>query len=187
MKHKKRNIWPIILAVLLFSYSIVLYNWNHTGSKSGTVIDADTGKPIEGAVVCMQWFAPGFLGVTRGNGEAFYETLTDSNGRYFVPNQRFYDFQWFSNVKNEKVLIYKDGYSACEVDEYGKVFMFGVKGFEKTYSSKNAFLKMYRLIGYSHSDHIFSIERYGIYNWPKRLIEKELEAERKRASNERHK
>lgn len=55
----------------------------------GQVVDAETGKPLEGAIIVVQWqpyfvravaHAPGHSGSIHT-----YEALTDKEGRYAIP------------------------------------------------------------------------------------------------------
>ena len=73
---------------------------------SGTVVDAETGRPIEGAVVLVEWTK------THGIGEHWTEsykvatTMTDEDGKFTLPG-------CYSPTVNEPdVTIYKKGYVA---------------------------------------------------------------------------
>ncbi|MBN2063417.1 MAG: carboxypeptidase regulatory-like domain-containing protein [Sedimentisphaerales bacterium] len=189
MKINKKYIKRVIWLAPLIIYLILLYNWNFTGSRWGKVVDAATGKPIEGAVVCMRWFRPQFFGICGGHEAAIYETLTNKNGEYYIPNQLCDNFVWlgvFEGYDHEIVLVYKDGYCAYKVDEYGEVIIFGAEVLGEIYRSKGNLVKLQPFHG-SHAEHRnWIVVSYRIYDWPKQLIEKELEAEIKRAKNERY-
>src|SRR5437016_10628057 len=78
------------------------------------VVDADTGQPIEGAVVTANWQLVGFTVDTGGSKRgqlAVMETTTDANGRFF--------FQGFTKLnlsfgelrdQDPQILIFKPGY-----------------------------------------------------------------------------
>ena len=78
------------------------------------VVDADTGQPIEGAVVTANWQLVGFTLDTGGSKRgqlAVMETTTDANGRFF--------FQGFTKLnlsfgelrdQDPQILIFKPGY-----------------------------------------------------------------------------
>lgn len=78
------------------------------------VVDAETGKPIEGAVVTANWQLVSFgldTGGRRLRQLAVTETRTDKNGRFFVPgiirpNITFDEL----GEEDPQVLIFKSGY-----------------------------------------------------------------------------
>jgi hypothetical protein len=78
------------------------------------VVDADTGAPIEGAVVTANWQLVGFSYDTGGRklGQlAVMETVTDRNGRFSFPG--FTKVNISGNVLREEdpqILIFKSGY-----------------------------------------------------------------------------
>jgi hypothetical protein len=89
---------------------------SHTyGPYSGKVIDLETGEPIEGAVVFVQFFTEGMLspgGVVSSFADAV-EVLTDSNGEFEIPAQKIKSFKMFSRwAVYESVIIFKPGYGA---------------------------------------------------------------------------
>ena len=129
-KVRNRIIISILVIVLTTCSSIgyFLYSWycqTHTGSRSGRVIDAETEKPIEGAIVNYTWKFSKFM--TMGGGiAASYETTTDKDGFYLIPNQRVVSHFVTSKhvikrdllidiLKREEVYIYKDGYAAYQI------------------------------------------------------------------------
>ena len=119
-KKKKRAIYYTILIVLVLLIGKHVYNSFYTGPRSGVVIDADSGKPIVGAIVDVTFRKHDFF--TIPTGAAFYETRTDAQGRYYVPSQsifnRWFFLQIFISFQYDDVLIYKDGYAACVTRYY---------------------------------------------------------------------
>jgi hypothetical protein len=72
---------------------------------SGQVVDAETGRPIEGAAIYILWtkqelWPPGLAEEVRFEQA---ETLTDSEGRFKVP-------KYYSPFKKGKITVYKNGY-----------------------------------------------------------------------------
>ncbi|MBN2063415.1 MAG: carboxypeptidase regulatory-like domain-containing protein [Sedimentisphaerales bacterium] len=175
MKINKKYIKRGIPLTLLFIYVILLYNWNFTGSRWGKVVDAATGEPIKGAVVCMRWITAGSWPLGGGSEVASYETLTDKEGNYYVPNQRYSQFFLFSiltGVDPERVVIYKSGYCGYKA-EHNIGNMFDTIGF-KPYKRKGNVVKL----DIFHGDYEdVSFWFYG-HSWPNGLFENEMKSEK---------
>ena len=187
MTQKKKK-WLTVLLVIAVLGGWVYYTWNFTGSRSGKVLDAATGEPIEGAVVCMQWSGGGFFEIVASGCTAFYETKTDKKGRYYIPTQRVSLWSWFGGPGDEDVMIYKDGYSAYEVyasDMKPVGRSFGHINEKQPYRKKRNTARLYRFNpSDSHTDHLDWIKTFGIYDWPEQLLEKELQQEMEREKEE---
>lgn len=105
----KRLVFVICLILLtatdLFGGGFLYHS---DGPYRGKVIDLETGKPIEGAVVAATWvlyilyFIPRF-------GDA-KETVTDKNGEFVLP--RAFTLLPFSELRNSHFIIFKPGYLA---------------------------------------------------------------------------
>jgi len=96
----------ILIIVLIISLSSMVTGC-HAG-MTGTVIDAESGKPIEGAVVLVEWtYTSGkWIGLRSTSSYKVVETVTDKEGKFKV-----------SGVLNPfvdppDVTIYKRGYVA---------------------------------------------------------------------------
>lgn len=78
------------------------------------VVDADTGAPIEGAVVTANWqlVAFGFdTGGRRGGQLEVMETVTDKNGRFYFPGFTKINLSGSAlGEKDPQILIFKPGY-----------------------------------------------------------------------------
>jgi hypothetical protein len=100
---KKKYIILIIIAVVLVVLSIIT---SLLKSISGTVVDAETGKPVEGAVVLVEWTRRVGIGDYHTVSVRAAETLTDKAGKFnaFGPLHPFVD--------PPDVTIYKKGYVA---------------------------------------------------------------------------
>ena len=78
------------------------------------VVDADTGQPLEGAVVTANWqlVSPGLdTGGRKLHQLEVMETVTDKNGRFFLPgfaklNPRLLELR----DEDPQILIFKSGY-----------------------------------------------------------------------------
>ncbi|HYT97117.1 MAG TPA: carboxypeptidase-like regulatory domain-containing protein, partial [Casimicrobiaceae bacterium] len=78
------------------------------------VVDADTGQPIEGAVVTANWQLVGFTldtGGRKGAQLAVMETSTDSNGRFFFPGFTKLNLS-LGELRDQdpQILAFKSGY-----------------------------------------------------------------------------
>lgn len=71
----------------------------------GTVVDSDTGKPLEGALIVAQWTKKHGFGLTYHELILITETLTDKDGKFAItktPND------WI--LEPPEMIIYKEGY-----------------------------------------------------------------------------
>ncbi len=106
---------------------------------SGTVIDAEMGKPIEGAVVLVEWTKTKGFGLTHTESYKVVEVLTDKDGKFKVPGVR-------TIFVDPHLTIYKAGYVAWN-DEvifpgykkrtdftWGKTNTFRLEHFKSEYS-----------------------------------------------------
>jgi len=78
------------------------------------VVDAETGKPIEAAIVVANWQLLGFTldtGGSRNHQLAVMETVTDKTGRFFFPGFTRVNFRLEKlGEEDPRVLIFKPGY-----------------------------------------------------------------------------
>ncbi len=78
------------------------------------VVDAENGKPIEGAIVVAHWQLRGATldSGTRQNQLEVIETVTDRNGRFFIPGFTKINFT-LEQLREEdpRVVIFKPGFS----------------------------------------------------------------------------
>lgn len=73
---------------------------------TGTVVDAETGKPIEGAVVLVEWTKTHGFGHTYTESYKVVEAITDKDGKATIAGT----FSPTVNVPH--VTVYKKGYVA---------------------------------------------------------------------------
>jgi len=89
------------------------------GQYQGTVVDADTGQPIDGAAVVIVWYKEtclAFPGDAAEHLHAVKETVTDSAGRFTVSAWRGIDWNPSTHVKTPLIIVYKPGYAALMPD-----------------------------------------------------------------------
>ena len=102
------------------------------GPYEGRVIDADTGKPIEGVVVLGEWVS---VIVTPGGGTSRYydaqETVTDKNGEFKIKGL---GLLVLNNIPEPNIRVFKAGYEYSglfwtpgEVPLYSKIKWDGKK------------------------------------------------------------
>jgi len=117
---KRRAIILSIIVLILIKIGYLIY---YDGPYWGKVIEYETGKPIQGAVVHMEWSI-----MTTGPGGviSYYldskETLTDKKGDFFIPpllNVRFKPITLVSLLKPASLIIFKaGGYEAVDYKNY---------------------------------------------------------------------
>jgi hypothetical protein len=98
----------LFLAVLIILSQGCTYAVRYDGTYKGKVIDADTGEPIEGAVVLGTWYTVAHT--VAGGVHSYYdarETATDKNGEFSIPGM---GLRIMSNLEPMNFLIFKSGY-----------------------------------------------------------------------------
>jgi len=98
----------LFVAFVLFFLQGCLYAVRYDGTYKGKVIDAETGKPLEGVVVLGVWYVtyPNPAGAWREYYDA-RETVTDGNGEFMIPGM---GLRVLSNLEVMDVVIFKAGY-----------------------------------------------------------------------------
>ena len=109
MKKKKLFIIAAILLALFVAYIIVRF----PSCYEGKVVDADTGKPIEGIVVLLFWFYATLPHVDSREYFDAVETITDKNG-IFKTKRRKIDLNPLSDEGRPYIMIFKSGYKAID-------------------------------------------------------------------------
>jgi hypothetical protein len=149
---------------------------------TGTVIDAETEKPIEGAVVLVNWtITKGVPGLTYGEDYKTVEAITDKEGKFRV----FGVLNPFVNPPT--IVVYKKGYVAWRNDF---IFPDYKKREDFQWTSKQVFRMEHFKKIYSHYKHIFffssslsldtSSKLYQAYIWEDLLSSKEEDILRKK-------
>lgn len=98
----------LILPMLLFFVCSGCTIIGYDGPYEGRIIDFDTKKPIEGAVVFGEWnrVSPSIAGAI-GTYYDYKETLTDKNGNFKLNGV---GLLFFSNIDKPSIGLFKAGY-----------------------------------------------------------------------------
>ena len=106
----------IIIALCLFIGFPAVSNAISLGPYSGTVLDSQSGEPIEGASVFFYWTKV-IPNVGGGNSETIGCKLiyTDSKGRYDIPKYN-YNIGLMAFFESTRIIIYQPGYQAYTRD-----------------------------------------------------------------------
>lgn len=171
--------------VILFFVMIVMAS-GCNAEITGTVVDAETGEPVEGAVILVEWtVTKGLPGMSYKETSDTVEVLTDKNGK-------FSSTTILNPMVNQPahLVIYKKGYVT-----WNNRYIFP-KWNRREYEFKNgATIHLERFKGeYSHYDHISFIGSAAVsgsggkllenaYLWERILAEHETQ-KRKREKNE---
>lgn len=87
------------------------------GPWRGKVIESDTKKPLEGAVVVAVWYSklfyPWAVGGTSPEPMKVVETVTDTNGEFYFLSKYFLDIPVLREVSGPTFCIYKPGYAVA--------------------------------------------------------------------------
>ena len=103
-----KKIIPLIIILLLSGCAV-----SHTyGPYTGTVVEKETGDPINGAVVFLQFYTFGLFGISQY--EDAVEVMTSQKGEFHVPPVRVISRlpTLFSKWDPGQVIIFKPGYGA---------------------------------------------------------------------------
>ena len=95
----------ILAASVILLIALIIYSQKIYFPIEGTVIDAETGKPIEGAVVLAEWTITKGIGLTYTDIYRIVEAITDKSGRF---DTKVYVMNPFIN--KPELTIYKGGY-----------------------------------------------------------------------------
>ena len=147
----------------------------------GTVVDAETGQPIEGAVVLAEWSITKGLGLTYSKSYEVVEAVTDKEGKVTVSGL-------FNPLVNYPSLtVYRKGYVAWN-NQY--IFPDRKRRLDFKWSNGYVFrLEKFRP-EYSYDKHTYFIHNIilsGMADDKKQLMIKAYEWEEKKAYEERMK
>ena len=112
---KKVKGWLILLicieAVFWFTTRSIFGIIHTDGPYFGKVVDAENGKPIEGAAVANVWEMEylALVQTVTGFGDAV-ETVTDTEGKYYLPRIWTISIWPLSKLDRPELLVFKAGY-----------------------------------------------------------------------------
>lgn len=162
---------------LVFLSAMILMAPGCYAEMTGTVIDAETGQPIEGAVVLVEWSVEkGIPGMMITERIKVTESITDKDGKVQLAGHLN------PSVNPPLVVIYKAGYVAWRSDF---IFPDYIKRTDFDWQNHYVFKMEKFKKGYLHSKHI-SFLRMGLrldasskldraYAWEWNAAEKEME------------
>lgn len=141
-----------VKVVIIISCVMILLGLFHGCQTSikGTVLDAETGQPVEGALVLVEWTKQIGIGDYHTASMKVVETVTNREGKFnaFGPIHPFVDLPY--------VTIYKKGYVAWN----NKLIFPDFKHREQTEGMyERVRLERYKA-AYSHNKHIRFISLY---------------------------
>jgi hypothetical protein len=91
------------------------------GPWKGQVVDKDSGKPLEGAVVLARWEKryTSFVGEMGGN--QYYdseEVVTDAEGRFVISARQTWTLNPLSEIYGPEFFIFKSGYGRWQFRDF---------------------------------------------------------------------
>lgn len=121
------------------------------GPITGTVIDEETKKPIEGAVVYAEWVVTkGIPGFWHDQTYKVIETETDTHGKFSI--EGLYSFN--PTVDLQTLIVYKPGYVAWQDKSIFRFPEYSVKRIDFHWQNGYVFrLEKFKKT-YSHAEHI---------------------------------
>ncbi len=93
--------------ISIMFFAICLCSTGCHASMTGKVVDAETGKPVDGAVLLVEWLkTKGMIGLTYRTTAKAVELFSDKDGNVIIPGY----FNPFA--EGPYITIYKPGYVA---------------------------------------------------------------------------
>lgn len=88
------------------------------GPWKGQVVDQQTKKPIEGAVVLFVWYK--VVGIMDASYQYYDsgEVVTDAEGRFQIPSK--WTLNIFVHIHRPEIYIFKGGYGKWQIQDYSK-------------------------------------------------------------------
>jgi len=114
--------WFCLACILFVCEGCVLARID--GPYKGRVIDAETSKPIEGAVVSATWYKE--EATPAGSASTYYdsyEMLTDKNGEFSIPGK---GLLFLTEIRDMDISIFKAGYEQLEPNPWKGLRSWGI-------------------------------------------------------------
>lgn len=163
--------------IFVIVMAMIFLNTGCYATITGSVVDAETGQPIEGAVVLVEWTVTKGLGLTYTESYKVIEALTDKGGKVTISGV-------FNPLVNPpRITVYKKGYVAWN-NEY--IFPDYKKRQDFKWKNDNVFRLDKFKPEYSYDKHTFFIHSaIGLGQGEKKLILKAIDWEESKAAEER--
>ena len=116
----------IAFVLLLLCLPLAAFAAEKEVEPTAIVIDAETGKPVEGAVALAQFFRPVSLGLGLGGSlalEKAQETFSDKDGRIYLPDFWEWEKSFWKNNPKPRLNVYKPGYVIWDNQEICPVYV----------------------------------------------------------------
>lgn len=122
LSRTSRSIRAFALTVLIATVCFPVMS-ESAGPWKGQVVDKETGKPLEGAVVLARWEKryTSFVGEMGGN--EYYdseEVVTDAEGRFVIRARQTWTVNPFSEIYGPEFFIFKSGYGRWQFRDFDK-------------------------------------------------------------------
>lgn len=87
----------------------------HAEAIEGWVVDAETGKPLEGVIIVAHWEIKHGISSVPIAQVQILETVTDRNGRYFFPawGPKTISTTGYMGGNSPRILLFKPGYKSA--------------------------------------------------------------------------
>jgi hypothetical protein len=110
------KIWVILTAACLTGMALFVSEAqasgvNYRGPFEGRVVDQDTNRPIEGAVVFVRWDLQRITSPVFFNAK---EVLTDKEGKFYIPAEWSW-LPWRNFFLYSVMIIFKAGYGSVQL------------------------------------------------------------------------
>ncbi|MBI2160547.1 MAG: carboxypeptidase regulatory-like domain-containing protein [Candidatus Rokubacteria bacterium] len=115
-----RAVLILALAVALASGSLPSTS-EAGGPWKAQIVDAETGRPVEGVVVLLVWLKmTRSLGGPSGKYHDAEEAVTGPDGRFEVGRRRTFTLNPFTYIQGPYVTVFKPGYGQWRVKDWDK-------------------------------------------------------------------
>ena len=108
---REQSLWCSVFLFLLISLSVVQVRGAWCADYQGQVVDAETGKPIEGVVIVVEWHKKPKVAI--GGINYFHnarETLTNAEGKFVLDSSPGIDWNPFTYIQEPWIIAFYPGY-----------------------------------------------------------------------------